>query len=299
MAKKFLRRYVLRVQTLTGETLQIETPLSVDFNISRQNLVAPNTGNFTIYNLGSVNRAKIYKDVFDTETFLAVEFWAGYGYGGDSSFLARCFYGGIKQAYSYRDGGNFKTVIEASDGLVAASTGFISQTFSKNQTQKDIIQQIISTMPTIGNTTIGNSFDDSPVRPVVLFGNQFEILDLMTEKKFYVDSQDAYVLDKQEIVSGFINTIDDQVGILDTPKKSQSWVEVGVLFEPRFVPSQGVELQSKVMPIYNGLYKITGISHSGMISDSVAGTCKTQLTLTNENILTLVKSNNQAIIEGP
>lgn len=299
MANKFQRRFILRLQTYDNQTLQIENPLTCEFNITRQNLVSCNTANFTIYNLSEKTRNRIFHDLYDLENFKAIEFWAGYGYGETNSFLARCFYGGIKQAYSVRDGANFKTLIEAADGLVAAATGFISQTVGTEQSFKDILLQTMNTMPTINNATVGDGFDDKPIRPVTLFGNQFEILNLLSRNTFYVDSQDAYILNNKESLEGFINRIDDNMGLLDTPQKSQTMIDLSVLFEPRLVPSQYIELNSKTLPLYNGKYKIVALNHTGIISDAIGGDARTKVTLLNLEVNKIIKTNITNYFKGP
>ena len=52
-----------------------------------------------------------------------------------------------------------------------------------------------------------------------------------------------------------------------------------MIFEPRLQIGQFIDIQSKTETIYNGTYKVIGIEHSGTISDSQSGTCKTKVSL--------------------
>jgi len=287
---KFNRQFLLRVTTSTQEIVEITNPLTCEFDVSRKNLASLNTATFTIYNLNELTRQKIFKDIFDLDLVRKVEFWAGYAYD-KQTFLARCFAGEIKQAYSFRDGPDYKTVIDCWDAGKAAALGFSNQTMPAGTSIKDMVAKLIETMPNIIGATVSDQFDKKSARSTVLFGNQFDILSQITGGKFYVDSQQGFALKDDDAIAGDINLIDDKLGLLGTPRRSQSAVEVTMLFEPRFVVSQYCELQSTIEPIYNGVYKLTGIEHIGVISDAVSGECKTTVTLFNTNIKNVIKNN--------
>lgn len=52
-----------------------------------------------------------------------------------------------------------------------------------------------------------------------------------------------------------------------------------MLFEPRLTIGQQVQLQSQTNRIFNGMYKVMGFEHSGMISPAVGGDCKSSVSL--------------------
>jgi hypothetical protein len=293
MARKFIRQYVLTVTSGTGKLYTIKNPITVDFNITRQNLASLNTATFTLYNLKPQTRADLFHDLYDTSQFLPVKFFAGYGYltSETDNFIAQCFNGHVKQAYSYRDGSDYKTVIECWDGGTALNNSFISMTMPAETSFKSILQNLASNMLNIAGAVISDKFSEITGRATTLFGSPFDIANKLTGNNFYVDNQTAFALKIDDALVGSLNVIDNSIGILDTPKRTGTQVEVTTMFEPRYGVSQEVLLKSASNPILNGQYKLTGMVHSGVISDAVSGDCKTQLTLTNLDINNLIKAN--------
>ena len=52
-----------------------------------------------------------------------------------------------------------------------------------------------------------------------------------------------------------------------------------MIFEPRLQIGQFVRIKSQTETFYNGVYKVVGIEHSGIISDAQSGQCKTKVSL--------------------
>lgn len=50
-----------------------------------------------------------------------------------------------------------------------------------------------------------------------------------------------------------------------------------MIFEPRIVVGQVIEIQSRIAPMFNGQYKLYGLKHSGTISGAVAGDVTTEI----------------------
>ena len=48
-----------------------------------------------------------------------------------------------------------------------------------------------------------------------------------------------------------------------------------MIFEPRLEVGQVIELRSQLAPQFNGQYKIFGLKHNGIISDTKGGTATT------------------------
>lgn len=272
---KFNRRYVLRVETADNENVTIESPITLDFNIVRNNLASANTANFVIYNLGANLRNKIYKDQFDVSIFRAVQLFAGYD-DGTNGFLSRVFNGFIKRASSQREGPDFKTEIEGYDSYVTPGSN-ISMTLPNGTSTKDTIKNLMQSFKNIRQQVIGDGFTAQSKRGLALMGDPMDILRQITQDKIYIDDQKAYALAENEVVESEIRLISSDNGLLNTPRKFQNLVEIEMLFEPRIKPSQLLELKSTTDPRFNGIYKVTGISHKGIISGAVSGDCKTTI----------------------
>ena len=294
MSSKFNRAYILRVETGDNEFVEIKPPFTLEFNIQRNNLASSNTANFVIYNLNTANRSKIYKDIYDVGTFRAVQLFAGYA-EKTGDLLPRVFNGNIKRAFSHRQGPDFRTEIECYDGQISNSTSDIAITLPASINTKDIIEAIAKNLKDVGGVTVGKKFTDISSRSTALMGNPSEILSQLTGGKSYIDSGNLYALDKSEVVIGDIRLINVDNGLLGTPKKQETMIEIEMLFEPRIKPSQLIELQSSTEPRFNGYYKVTGIIHRGTISGAVGGEARTNLTMIQQKVTDVVydKATNE------
>jgi hypothetical protein len=282
---KFGRSYVIRVQApdknILGqdEYVEIRDPLTCEFNIVRNNLASSNTANFTLYNLAEETRNKIIKDAWNIEDQRPIEFFAGYADPGD--LIPRCFRGTLKRAYSVRQGSNFKTIIEAYDGIISKPDSAIKFTFPKGTPRSVAIETIIRDIDKVGkgSVTVGNKYSAVLKRAYAMAGEPLAILQQLTDGKFYIDEGNSYAIDESEVMPGELALISSENGLLGTPKRMETVVEIDMLFEPRIKPSQIIELQSETADRFNGYYKVTGITHRGTISGAVCGEAITSLTM--------------------
>jgi hypothetical protein len=280
--RKFNRAFILKAETRDlNEYLEIRSPYTVEFSITRNNLSKSNEAVFTIYNLGSVNRAKLVKDSQDynlEENRRAIQFFAGYA-ESQTELIPRCFNGTIRRAYSVRQGSDYRTVIEAYDGMPSFATQMISGNVNAGETAKDQIKKMAGQLDGVEKVTVGNTFTNVAKRYTAILGSPQDVFNEMSNGKAYVDDQSLYALDSNEVVSGEIRLINFKNGLLGTPKKADLTVEVEMIFEPRIRPMQLIELQSLTENRFSGVYQVTGIIHRGVISGAVGGDCRTVLTM--------------------
>jgi hypothetical protein len=291
---KFNRSYILKIETGDNEFVEIIPPFTLEFNIQRNNLASSNTGHFVIYNLNTANRSKIYKDIYDVGTFRAVQLWAGYAEkAGD--LIPLCFNGNIKRAFSHRQGPDFRTELECYDGQISNTMSDIGLTLPAQISTKGIIEAIAKNIKEVSGVTVGNKFTDLSNRSTAIMGNPSEILSQLTGNQSYIDSGNLYALNKDEVVLGDIRLINVDNGLLGTPKKQETMVEIEMLFEPRIKPSQLIELQSTSETRFNGYYKVTGIIHKGTISGAIGGDARTNLTMIQQKVTDVVfdKATNE------
>lgn len=280
MSNKFNRQYILKVETTPDEYVEIKSPFTLEFSITRNNLSSTNTATFTIYNLKQDIRGKIFKDVYDFTNFKAVQLFAGYNDTDTAILMPRCFNGNIKRAFSYRVGPDFKTTIEAYDGQIAtAANNNLNITVPAGLSQEEIIKKISENMNGVFGKTIGNKFTDLNGRASSFYGSQIDAINQVSGNKAYIDSGDLFVLADSEVIPAYVRKISAENGLLGTPKRQEQMVEVEMLFEPRIRPSQYIELVSNTEQKFNGVYKVTGFTHKGTISGAVGGDCRTNITL--------------------
>jgi hypothetical protein len=276
---KFGRTYVLKIATdESGSSLvEIGMPFSCEFDVMRSINGSANTATFTIYNLAPQTRKLLYKDPFNIEK-RAIQFFAGYD-DKNETMLPLLFNGFVKQAGSVRQGTEFQTVIEAYDGGFAMTEGQAEVSVSAGQKVGDVLKKLMENLPAIAGATIGDGYDDVTKRGQVIFGNPVDHLRMATRNRFFIDNNRAYILADNEILPGDIGKIDATTGLIGTPKKNATVLEVGLIFEPRVTICQALELESITFPEANGTFKVIEISHRGMISPQVAGSVITNLKL--------------------
>jgi hypothetical protein len=289
--RKFNRAFILKAETKTSdEYLEIRSPYTIEFVITRNNLSKSNEATFTIYNLGSVNRAKLIKDSQDYNLEAnrrAIQFFAGYA-ESQTELIPRCFNGTIRRAYSVRQGSDYRTVIEAYDGMPSFSTQMMSGNISLGQTSKDAIKKMAKQLDGVDKVTVGNSFTEVAKRYTAILGSPQDVFNEMSNGKTYIDDGSLYALGTGEVVDSEIRLINYENGLLGTPKRADLTVEIEMIFESRIRPMQLIELQSVTENGFSGVYQVTGIIHRGTISGAVGGDCRTVLTMMQQKGMTVV-----------
>lgn len=265
---KFGRNYILEVGTDDGETLTITLPFSLEMDITRNTLTSANVCQLRIYNLSLKNRNQIRFNSSDYGKFRAIKLRAGYGQN-----LPEVFSGNISQAWSVREGTNFITQIECYDGGFAFTNGKTNMAFPAGTPQKEVLTTLAGTLPNVKLGTVGD-YPGTLARGNSYSGNTAEILGELSGGGFFVDQGKANILGSNEYIAGAGGTtlISSQSGLLGTPVLEQTIVRFDMIFEPGLNVGRKIKLDSITGMNFNGDYKITGVKHRGMISDSVGGT---------------------------
>lgn len=274
---KFNPKYTLKVEGNGGQNVVIELPYTVEFHIDRSNLASSQTATFTIYNLGKERRNLLQKDQSNAGELRSIQFSAGY----DDIGRPLCFNGTVMSAYSERRPKDFVTVIEAFDGGYAMANGLSNFTIGSGASFKEILETLASPVnfPSVTGRPIIGNFPGRTTRGSTYVGNTWNYISQLARGLAYVDNGRLNVLNPNEVISPNIPLINSSSGLLTSPKRSGALIEFEMVFEPRLVVGQIVALQSIGNDIFNGSYKVTGFVHSGTISDVVAGTNRTQVTL--------------------
>ncbi len=266
---KFGRNYVLSIETTNDETLTIEPPFTMEFDLTRNTLTSANVGSIRIYNLSQKNRSLIRRNVTDTSDIRLVQLAAGYG-----NNLPVIFRGNITQAWSVREGENFITQIESLDGGFAFSYGNTNTTFPAGTSMQVIIRSLIGTLPGVTVGAIGE-YPGSLLRANSYSGNTTTLLKDITGGGLFIDNGRGNCLGDNECVSGGLPIINSQSGLLGTPLREQTIISFDMLFEPRLLVGQRVQLDSLEGTSrganFNGLYKVISLKHRGTISAGVCG----------------------------
>lgn len=296
MAGKFGRAASLSLEVQpdasgAARNVTIDPNLTIDFYINRQALSSSQTATFHIFNLSPATRDLIYKDQYDISVFRAVQFRAGYG-----NFMPLIFNGTIKWAYSDKDAKDGVTTIEAYDGGFAMTNGFTSgwgvpgQAIPSGTQASEVINFLGKSLPKISGSPIIGSFPVANKRGEVIFGNTWNLIQQKTGGLATIDNNQVKALNLNEAIDGPIPEISSDTGLLGSPRRSGYTVEWDMLFEPRLTLFQLVSVKSTFNPRYNGVFKVIGFTHQGIISPSVGGQATTRMKiLYGLNDINLVK----------
>ena len=275
--QKFGRKYQLNAGTIEGNTLTIEPPFTLEFDINRNVLSSANTSQIRVYNLSKNHRNALRKNVNDYGDLRLITLRAGYG-----TNLPMIFSGNVTHAFSVREGTNFITQLESFDGGYAFANGFSSENFPADTPQETIIQTLMDNLQQQGVSFggIGNLFSGSTGRGNAYSGATIELLRQLTGGAFFIDNGKVYALgDNECLPARGISVINSQSGLLGTPVLEQTILHFDMIFEPRLIIGQIVTLDSLNRTVPKGSYKVVSLKHRGMISEAVCGEAITSVGL--------------------
>lgn len=270
---KLGRNYKLVVERIDGNTVTIQLPFTCEFDVHRNSLSSANVASFRIYNLSPENRNSIRKDQYDFGDIRKVSFFAGYG-----DKLSLAFTGNISQAWSVREGVDFITQIESYDGGFAYVNAITNNAYPENTQQSSIIDNVAASLPGVTVGAIGN-YEGQIRRGNSYSGPSVDVLTELTGGGFFIDNGKVFCLKDQECLDGDIPVINAATGLLGTPVKETTFINLELLFEPSLKVAQLIRLESTTAEFFNGDHKILSLKHRGVISEVVSGQAVTQVGL--------------------
>lgn len=313
---KFQRNYRLTVQgqdnslpsDISGPSLPnpasseivITYPLTLEFEVMRAVSASYNTMSCRIYNLSEATRAFLQQDRYGffkkgtgNQNYRRVTLEVGYG-----NNLTTVFQGNLFIAGSSREGVNIVTTLEACDGIIDTNLTNTFQTYQAGTSVSDLLKSLIGLFPNLSLGEIGD-FPDVIKRPVSISGNVWRHVQLYSNGNSFIDLERVHVLGNNEVIESTIQLIDASTGLLGTPHRTDAGLSIETLLEPGIVMGQYINLQSTVMNIYNGKYKVCAVTHAGTISGAVGGECKSTFLLLLDNALfaafKTVNNNNEVV----
>lgn len=261
----------------------IEPPFTIEFDIQRTVQSTINVVNLRIYNLSQNTREILRKDGFDSHDIRSLIFQVGYG-----EKLHTVAAGNIRSASSVRQGSDYITTIAAQDGGQAFNTARTNATYAKGTQQLTVVEKLIRELKPLGieRGTIGN-IEGEFKRGASFSGNTVQLLDELTDGRFYIDNGRAYVIAENEVIDSSVLVINAASGLVGTPTREQAYTQVTTLFTPEIQLNQRVSLESSEKSFTVNNAKVYAIGHSGVISEAVGGRATTKLTLLSGEYLTV------------
>ena len=294
---KFMRNYLIKWMDVENETTILigdkdwekteewtyPNLLTINFDIVRNTFAASNQCHLQILNLNKSHREMMFHDRYRPDQTIWLEIMAGYGQN-----LSLIFRGKVLQSYSYMQGNDMVTDIEALDaGFMeyikdGRQVNYSSMTLEAGTTKREAIERIVADMEEgVEVGALGSIGDTTYQTPVSFLGGSMFLLDNITGGHVFVDLARVNVLSNKEVIDiGHVPVIKASTGLLGTPMRREGQLEVDILFDGSLIVGQYVALETTTgVQNYNGVFKIVGIHHSGTISAATCGTLKTRLNL--------------------
>lgn len=294
---KFQRNYKLTILPPDGGApIIIMPPMTINIDCRRGLTAAMNTLDIDIYNLSRDQQKRIYWDknvpgqYFTPASkivpngsdpgFINITLEAGYG-----QQTHKIFQGHIQWADSARQGTNVITHIFANTMLDDVLGTQIQTTLPAGTTGAQLLTFLCAQFPNLKIGAIGN-FPQIFTKGISLNGTNWDLIRYYAAYyggTAFIDNGNIYILNNNEVIGG-VFIINDATGILETPRRQINLLTVKTFLETGAqVLGQMVQIQSTIMPIYNGIYKVVGLQHRGMISAAICGRMETNFALQAPN----------------
>lgn len=236
-----------------------------------------------IYNLNPASRNNIRYDYTDLGLFKTVALQAGYG-----TALSTIFYGTITSGKSYRQGVEFISQIDAHDaGFAYINAQYEVPAYPAGTSYNVIVGAMVNALGDYGVQpgTI-SQYPQVTKTGTAETGRLCDLLTKYTGNQFFIDSGKAHAIPPAAtITSGVtVNSISDSDGIIGTPYLENNFVTVDMQLEPAIVMGQMLTLNSTTLSpgfilTSSPQYKVIGVKHRGLISQTLCGDAITTLTL--------------------
>jgi len=293
---KWIKNYTLKVQgTDTLKELHIiELPFTVEFNYINSVMGLVAEADFKIYNLKESVRNVLFKDWYEQDKKRYVAFYVGYGDSPMALFKGDCW-----TCYNQKTKTDWETSMTCHSAYSAMSGSYTSYTFDAGTTKSDNIRRLMNdiikhnTNLSLGQLSIGKISDyvdpvsKKPIThltSVTFKGTTSNVLKKYTQGDFFISNNKLYSLSKYDSVEGVVSVISSQTGLLGTPRRAKTYIEVDMILEPNMRLFQYINLETKYKG-FSGKYKVLGVIHTGTISGSVDSEATTTVTLGTDKTL--------------
>lgn len=268
------KHWIFRV-TVTDkkkDSLVIEYPCSLNFDVTRNTFAETNSGTFTLTNLSASSRQFCFKDRLNVGEQKGIIVEAGY-----EGQLSKIFQGLIMEGYSQREGTEILTNMLCWD--VTMDSDVIARTFEAGTTKREAYKSIAN-QAGLEIANIGELRGEFK-QPTTFVGTPLNILNQITNGNTFIDNGQVNTLFNTECLKGVVMVLNSSTGLLGTPQRRETQVIVESVFRPEIKVGQLLEIDSEISPEFSGTYFVVGINHSGTISPTKSGKRTTTLNLMN------------------
>lgn len=263
------------------QVITVKYPTTIRIQIQLGALGGANSAAIQFINLDTSVQALLWRDMFNNGTKqIEMSLYAGY-----QNTMPLIFKGSVISCTSYRASGSVDTItsIEAFEGGNIYQYGFINATVAKNTKFKDVLSYMLEGDENVKLGAVSPEIADLK-RDTTFIG---QVMDLLNRNysgyNTFIEKGKFHILADDELLEGDLLVITEESGLLGSPRRSNIFTEVDMLFEPQLRIGQGVSLISK-NPLFqqkgfNQAYKVSNIRHYGVISPRESGKLLTTVTL--------------------
>jgi len=273
--EKFGRIYDLRITTKGGDNITVQLPFAIDIDITKSALPTANCLQIKIYNLPRNIRDRLRFDISAISDRQELALKAGYqSLHKNLNDLPMIFMGSIKYAFSERVGTDWVTTIECYDGGFAIANSEINDSFKAGENYRYSMDKVFSKLEGIRKGRISKKLipeGDKVLRDQSVKSKVFDLLNQNLGTKWFIDNEIVNALDDDEALDGIFKYVNVDTGLIGTPVRSETLIDFSMIFEPRLLLGQLINLKSITDPAFNGTYKLISIKHRGTISNAKAG----------------------------
>lgn len=220
-----------------GNGLMVED-LRITFEVEKTAEEQPNTAVIKIYNLHPKNVAKIKKE-YD-------EILLNAGYQGATKLVFR---GNIKHVYTYKEGLDYITEIEAGDGDRDYGSAVMNETLAAGTTNSQLVDRAVGSFKEVGGTCKGviQVDDRARLRGKVVSGNTRDLLrDIARESNAKWSIQDGalVIVKTQGLLPNEAVVLTSETGLLEAPEINDKGIAVKCLMNPEIAINGSVKLDN-------------------------------------------------------
>lgn len=275
--KQFGRRWKLDISN-DQETLSIEQ-LRVAFEIDKTINEKPNPAKIQIWNLN-----RNHMNLLLSQNYKKVTLSVGY------AELRQIYAGDITKTRIQREGLDFVLTLECADGHRAYTQARAKTTLKAGATDKQIVQEIQKTMPTVQAGTLDIPNQRQLPRGRVLNGNSRDILSRIARNNgadWSIQDGALIFLPKDKVLSDEAVLISQETGMINAPEQTDEGLELTCLLNPALQIGGLVQVRS-IIEYFNGEYKIIKLAHIG---DGIGGDWHSKMTVVGGKFQKVEKEN--------
>ena len=245
-----------------------ENPITAEFSVKRNLFAEVNTLDLSLYNLAPKTYNLLFFDYFNGLARTVI-LEAGY----ETTGLSTIFIGDMWNCFTHRDGANVITKMHCFVGL--RTMQLHTDVTLAGASRDRVLAKLADDMHY--DLSIYSGKDEKFTRSVSLSGNPMKLAQQYSNENAYIDNGKLIILENQDAIKGEVPLINDKSGLLGVPQHENALLSIDIIFEPRIVVGQIIEVNSRIHPMFNGQYKVFGIKHEGVISGAEAGRAVTTL----------------------